>query len=158
MINVHGDRGMGLKDLDKYIKCYDPLLKLGDKYGVVFSSENVFYNSVNHPEFIYRLRQRIGFGTMKFTFDIKQANKGGADPLEVLEAMGTDVVNFHINDYDSEHICMLPGEGTVDYVKIFETLNNVGYNGPALIEVYSDNYTDFSQIENSKRYLLDINK
>lgn len=158
VINLHGDRGLGLKDIDKYISCFEPLIELGEKYRLIFSNENVFYNSVNHPEFIYKLRNKLGVGTVKFTFDIKQANKGGSNPVEVLEAMGSDIINFHINDYDSDNICLLPGEGIVDHKRIFELLNYYNYSGPALIEVYSDNYSDFSQITKSKNFLLDINK
>lgn len=152
VINMHGDRGLGLTDIDKYIDCLAPLLNLTEKYGVCFSHENVFFNSVNKPEFIRNLREKTG-GAVKFTFDIKQAHKGGSNPYEVCEAMGSDIINFHINDYDENHLCMLPGEGSVDYKKIFSILNKNGYNGPALIEVYSDNFTSDKQITDSVKFL-----
>ena len=156
VINIHGDRGLGVDDLEAYIKCLDPLLELSKKNNVYLSSENVFFNSVNHPEFIYKLRNRLGTGTLKFTFDIKQANKGGSDPYEVCEAMGTDIINFHINDYDSEHICMLPGKGITDYKRIFQILNKNNYEGPALIEVYSRDFSSLDEILTSKSYLENI--
>lgn len=157
VINIHGDRGIGLKDIDSYAKALDPLIELGVKYGVHLSQENVFFNSVNHPEFIYKLRKKMGEGSLKFTFDIKQANKGGSDPYEVCEAMGSDVINFHINDYDDEHICMLPGQGRVNHQKLMKILVSNGYKGPALIEVYSSNFQNESEIYDSKLYLDKIN-
>ncbi len=156
VINIHGDRGIGLTDIDKYIRCLDPLLELSAKHGVYLSHENVFFNSINHPEFVFKLRQKLGKGTVKFTLDIKQANKGGSDPYEVCQAMGEDVVNFHINDYDDNHICMLPGQGKVDHQKIMNLLVKNGYKGPALIEVYSDNFKSDDEIYNSKVYLEKI--
>lgn len=155
VINLHGDRGIGLADFGLYLKCLEPLIDISDKYGVVISHENVFFNSINHPEFIYKLKKYFG-KEIKFTFDIKQAHKGGSDPYEVCEAMGENIINFHINDYDDNHICMLPGEGSVDFKKIFTILKNSGYSGPALIEVYSSNYEDFSQITKSANYLREL--
>lgn len=155
VINIHGDRGIGLSNIGEYIECLKPLSELSDKYGITFSHENVFFNSVNHPEFVTRLVSELG-DTVKFTFDIKQANKGGSDPYAVVEAMGKNVANFHINDFDAEHICLLPGSGTVDHGRIFRTLSENGYSGPAIIEVYSSNYSDISEIAQSAEYLRSL--
>lgn len=156
VINIHGDRATGLNNIDQYIRCLDPLLELTAKYGVTLSHENVFFNSINHPEFVYKLRSRLGKNTLKFTFDIKQAHKGGTDPYELCEAMGSDIINFHINDYDDNNICLLPGRGIIDYAKIFNILNKNKYDGPALIEVYSDNYKTLEEIKKSAEILNKI--
>lgn len=156
LINMHGDRTKGLDGLDNYIDCIAPLIELADKKGIYIAQENVFYNSINNPEFVYRLRQRLGKGAVKFTLDIKQGNKGGSDPLEIARAMGDDIVNVHINDYDSEHLCLLPGTGCFDYAKLKDILLSSGYNGPLLIEVYSDNFKSINEIKASKEYLENI--
>ena len=158
VINIHGDRGLGLTDVDAYAKCLDPLLNLSSKYGLYLSNENVFFNSVNHPEFIYKLKEKFGKNTVKFTFDIKQANKGGSDPYEVCQAMGEDVVNFHINDYDDKNICLLPGKGVVNHREIMNLLIENSYSGPALIEVYSNNFKTDDDIAVSKAYLENIKR
>ena len=155
VINIHGDRGIGLKDPEKYFECILPLAELSDKTGITMSFENVFFNSVNHPDFIKKLRSRFG-ETIKFTFDIKQANKGGSDPYFVCEAMGSNVVNFHVNDYDADHICLLPGNGSVDHGRIIKTLLSNGYRGPALIEVYRDNFKSDEEISRSILYLKEV--
>ncbi len=152
IINIHGDRGLGLRDFEQYCKCIAPLFELEEQCDVTFSHENVFFNSINRPEFTKKLRERFG-DKIKFTFDIKQANKGGSVPIDVCKAMGKNIVNFHINDYDEENICMLPGEGKVDYKTIFETLKSNGYAGPAIIEVYRDNFNDINQIINARNFL-----
>jgi len=155
VINIHGDRGIGLKDFEHYCRCLSPFFELEEKYGVVFSHENVFFNSINHPEFTYKLTQRFG-DKIKFTFDIKQANKGGSIPIEVCKSMGRNIANFHINDFDEENICLLPGEGSVDYKSIFKLLKENDYNGPAIIEVYRDNFKSQDQIVKALEYLKNI--
>lgn len=155
VINIHGDRGVGLNNFEQYCECLEPLFDLQSQNGVILSHENVFFNSVNHPEFVKKLRQRFG-QDIKFTFDIKQANKGGSVPYEVCEAMGNNIVNFHINDYDTENICLLPGEGNVDYKTIFDLLKKNQYSGPAIIEVYRHNFKDINQVMHSYEFLKSL--
>ena len=157
VINFHGDRGLGLQNFDEYCECLAPLTELSEKNNVVISHENVFFNSINHPEFVRKLREKLG-DSVKFTFDIKQANKGGANPYELCEAMSSDVVNFHINDYDEENICLLPGDGIVEHKKLIKTLLRNNYSGPAIIEVYRSNFSDIDDILRSKLYLEKIIK
>lgn len=151
VINIHGDRGVGLNDLDHYVRCVAPLMSLQEKTGIIYSLENVFYNSVNHPEFVAKLRQRVP--AARFTLDIKQAFKGNQNVYDVAEAMGDAIVNFHINDRDDEHICLLPGNGMVDYDRIKLILDKNLYNGPALIEVYRHNFQKKIEIAKSVAFL-----
>ncbi len=151
VINIHGDRGLGLADFDQYVECLEPLLQLQRETGIIFALEDVYYSSVCHPEFVARLRQRVP--EVRFTFDIKQAVKGGQDPYALLGAMGDAVVNFHVNDCDAEHICLLPGCGSIDYDRISALFRQSGYHGPALIEVYRKNFQDPEEIRRSKSFL-----
>ena len=89
----------------------------------------------------------------RFTLDVKQAFKGNQNAYDVAEAMGSAIVNFHANDRDDDHICLLPGCGTVDFDRIGTILKKSCYTGPALIEVYSDNFKTLSEIKKSKSYL-----
>lgn len=151
VVNIHGDRGIGLEDIQAYLNCAAPLRELQQQTNVIFSLENVFYNSVNHPEFVARLRQMAS--DLRFTFDIKQAFKGEQNPYDLVEAMGNAVVNFHANDRDDAHICLLPGKGEVDYGRILSSLLKNGYQGPGLIEVYRKNFDDPEEIRTAKFYL-----
>ena len=157
IINIHGDRGLGLNNPDEYIDCLKPFAELSDKYGVVFSHENVFFNSVNHPEFVKTAVSKLGNG-IRFTFDIKQAHKGGSDPYELCDAMKYNLSNFHVNDYDEENLCLLPGRGIVDHHRIFCSLKRAKYKGPAIIEVYSTNYSDVSEILRAREYLEKVDQ
>lgn len=151
VVNIHGDRGVGLNDIDHYVKCVEPLMRLQQKTGVTYALENVYFNSVNNPEFIARLRQRVP--DARFTLDIKQAFKGGEDAYLVAEAMGDAIVNFHVNDRDDDNVCLLPGEGTVDYGRILKILSSNHYNGPVLLEVYRYNFQNNADIRRSLDHL-----
>ncbi len=151
VINIHGDRGIGLENPEYYAELIQPLLKLQDETGIIYSMENVYFNSVNHPEFTARLRQLAP--EVRFTLDIKQAFKGGQDPYALAEAMGDAVVNFHVNDRDDQHICLLPGQGTVDYEQIGSILKKNGYGGPGLMEVYRSNFESREEIIAAKTFL-----
>lgn len=151
VVNIHGDRGIGLESVERYVELINPLRTLQDETGIVFSMENVYYNSVDHPEFTARLRQLAP--DVRFTLDIKQAFKGGQDPYALAEAMGDAVVNFHVNDRDEQHICMLPGQGLVDYTRIGSILKHNNYAGPALIEVYSSDFKSVHEITCAKKFL-----
>lgn len=155
VINIHGDRGIGLNNFEQYCQCLEPFFELQAQNGVTFSHENVFFNSINHPEFVRKLRAHFG-QDIKFTFDIKQANKGGSIPYEVCESMGENIINFHINDYDGDNICLLPGEGCVDYKLIFDLLKNNHYSGPAIIEVYRNNFKNTDQVVKSFEFLKSL--
>ncbi len=151
VINIHGDRGIGLESVERYAELIAPLMKLQEQTGIIYSMENVYFNSVNHPEFAARLRQLAP--EVRFTLDIKQAFKGEQDPYVLAEAMGDAVVNFHVNDRDDTHICMLPGQGTVDFERIAAILQKNGYRGPALIEVYRNNFEMRREIAAAKTFL-----
>lgn len=151
VINIHGDRGIGLESIDEYVNDIAPLMKLQQQTGIVYSMENVFFNSVDHPEFTAQLRQKVP--EVRFTLDIKQAFKGGQDPYALAEAMGDAIVNFHVNDRDEEHICLLPGQGTVDFERIGRILQKNHYQGPGLIEVYRKNFSASDEIAAAKTFL-----
>lgn len=151
VINIHGDRGLGVQRMDEYVQCVLPLMQLQDKTGVMFSLENVYYNSVNDPKFVSELKKRIP--EARFTLDIKQACKGGQNPYRLAEAMGESLVNFHVNDRTDEAVCLLPGFGSIDYDKLDHILKTIKYTGPALIEVYSDNFQSLDDISRSKKFL-----
>ncbi|MFD3156248.1 sugar phosphate isomerase/epimerase family protein [Haloimpatiens sp. FM7330] len=88
-----------------------------------------------------------------FTLDIKQAHRANIEPLEYIEIMGEDLINFHINDRNLQCDCLLPGKGEVKYNSILEKLRKINYKGNLIIEVYRKNYLDYNEIEKSKKFL-----
>ncbi len=52
---------------------------------------------------------------MAFTLDVKQANRLGIAPADMLDAMGDRLVHLHLSDFTAADDCLLPGAGCFDY-------------------------------------------
>lgn len=80
-------------------------------------------------EFLKYLKNNIKYD-IKFTCDIKQAYKSNENPLDYIDIMGKDLINFHINDRDEKNICLLPSHGKVNYKPIINKLKSLAYKDP----------------------------
>ncbi len=152
----HGDkRSERLDGLDyKHLgRCFDALLNMADAYGVSLAWENVAWCQSSRPEHIANIKNAVSRDGLKFTLDIKQANRAGVPVDEYIKVMGSDIANLHINDFDAHATCLLPGKGVFDFAELFAKLGSAGYRGDAIVEVYSENYTDISQLADSIAYV-----
>lgn len=151
---LHGDRKTsenGISD-EEYFERFAILSEKAQKFGVILLQENVYMFRSQSIEFIQKMKNYLG-DTAKFNLDLKQAVKAGQDPFEMCSVMGANLFNIHINDNDSLHKCLLPGEGAVDFKKFFNLLNSIGYNEACIIEVYSRNFTEVSQLVKAYDFL-----
>ena len=71
----------------------------------------------------------------------------------MLDAMGENIVHFHVNDNDGRNSCLLPGLGRTDYSEIRKRLDAFGFAGSWILEVYSKNFTEERQLRQSADYL-----
>lgn len=142
----------GKLDNDFIIQIYNLLIDICSKYNIKLAQENVSWCMSKDIGFLGMLNERCE-GKLFFTLDIKQAYKAQIPPEDYIKAMGSSIVNLHINDKDSKNVCLLPGKGDVDYKKLFAKLKKAGYKGDAIIEVYRENYNDYSEIIKSKKIL-----
>ena len=69
--------------------------------------------------------------------------------------MGDRISNVHLCDYFEDGKLTLPGRGTVDFVTLFRVLKDYGYDDTAMLEVYSKDYSDYSELRSSYEYLLE---
>ncbi|WP_461204728.1 sugar phosphate isomerase/epimerase family protein [Clostridium sp. DL1XJH146] len=152
--------GMRLVDrnvlsLPEIIDRYNEISYIAAENGIKFSQENVSWCISSDLNFIGELKEKIE-NPLYFTLDLKQANKARKNPIDYIKVMGDKLVNFHINDYDDENVCLLPGNGAVNYNEIFSELKKVNYNGEAIIEVYRNNYENYVELSKCKDYLEKI--
>ena len=91
-----------------------------------------------------------------FTLDIKQAYKANKTPLEYIKVMGEKLINLHVNDKNDKNICLLPGDGDVDFSELKKGLMAVEYKGNAIIEVYNENFITYDEIKKSKLFLMSV--
>lgn len=155
--NFHGMRKMDINNINKklVLDIYNELCYTASENQVYLSQENVCWCMSADLDFMNFLKQELKY-PIKFTLDLKQAYKAGIDPINYLNVMGNDLVNFHINDKDKANPCLLPGKGEIDYKIIFRELKKNNYRGNAIIEIYKENFNTFHEITESKLYLEDI--
>lgn len=143
-LTFHGEREMGQKDTPAQWerKCcvYKRLCSLAAACGVTLAQENVAWCRSRTPQFQRALYDAIP--ELRFTLDIKQANRAGKNWHEFIAAIGDRLVNVHINDFTASESCKLPGEGSMDYADFYNCLRQVGYDGCTLIEVYRSNFRE----------------
>ena len=153
----HGMRKLEYENSDKkfIVEIYNQLTYIAAEEGIKLAQENVSWCMSSNLDYLSMVKENCKY-PLYFTFDIKQAYKASIEPEKYINIMGKDLVNLHVNDRDIDHVCMLPGVGEVDYYAISKALNNVGYKGNAIIEVYRENFNSIKEVIKSKKLLASI--
>lgn len=134
---------------EEYFERYEQLYELGKKFGVTVAQENVNAFRAEVPDFVSRMRSYTN-DNCAFVFDIKQAVRAGVNPFEMCGAMGERIVHVHLNDNNAQADCLLPGEGTMSFEKLFRQLKDFHYSGDFIIEVYRKNFQSLQQLAAAK--------
>lgn len=154
-LTFHGERSMGPPDDEACFarKCevYRRLCAAAASCGVTLAQENVAWCRSRDPAYLRALYDRIP--ELRYTLDIKQANRAGQPWRAFIDAVGDRIVNVHLNDFSNEQSCLLPGAGTMDYADFYDRLRAVGYQGHMLIEVYRANFGEPAEMERAVVYL-----
>lgn len=157
-LTLHGEREMGFTDspaeLERKFAAYRHLCDLAEAEGMVVAQENVVWCRSGNPEYLRLLYENVP--KLRYTFDVKQAHRAGRTWGDYLPILGDRLVNIHINDFDAEHSCLLPGEGSMEYRPFFEYLRHQGYDNQVLIEVYAANFAEDAQMVRAVQYLREI--
>lgn len=155
---IHGDRKTpetgGISD-SEYFEKFGELSIVGESFGITVAQENVNIFRSQNPVFLRNMREYLG-DRAKFVLDVKQAVRSGNDPFDVCSAMGGGLVHLHINDNNSQSDCVLPGQGDMDYKKLFSLMNSNGYKGDAVIEVYRKSFNHLDELVKSCEFLKNI--
>lgn len=151
-IVLHGDSLMGHISMNEYCKRLDEMNEDAAFYGVTVSHENVNRFRCATPKNITEIR-RLTNDRQEFTFDVKQAVRAGVSVQDVYEAMKGKIVNVHISDHSESDDCVLPGDGNFDFGQLFSVLQNDGYEGACLIEVYRRAYDEYSKLLDSHKFV-----
>lgn len=150
--------GMKLTDIDEIdfkliYDVYNTLTYIAGENGIKLAQENVAWCMSSNLEYLDMIKTHTKY-PLYFTFDIKQAYKTKIHPFKYLDIMDENLINFHVNDRDKDHICLLPGKGTVDFISIFDKIKAHKYSGNVIIEVYGNNYNSYSQLTEAKDFLV----
>ncbi len=151
-VNMHGDRVESVLPEEESIRRYEQLYDLGQTYGVTLLQENVLRYRASSVNFIRSMRRLIG-DKAQFTFDSKQCARCGLKPVEVLDAMGQGLRHVHISDQNEHQDCLVPGKGNVDYDQLMAIMQQYGFSGDWMIELYRCNFSSVNQLVEGKNLL-----
>lgn len=149
---LHGDKIGSKLSPEGYCERFLRLSEVASRAGVILTQENVNNHRASDPEFIRMMIKNLGNRAM-FTFDVKQAVRSGHSPWEVYDAMRGHIAHIHLSDHNSESDCLLPGKGGFNFKKLFRIAEADGFDGSALIEVYSNAFKMEKELFDSCRFL-----
>ncbi|AYF54272.1 sugar phosphate isomerase/epimerase [Clostridium botulinum C] len=153
----HGMRKIdsNLIDIKNVIDVYNELIYISEEIGITLAQENVSWCMSSDLNFLKNLKEKCKY-PIHFTLDLKQAYRTKKEPDEYINIMKENIVNLHINDKNKESSCLLPGNGEINYSKLFSRLRELNYKGMGIIEVYKDNYSTYEELQESRQFLKKI--
>ena len=141
-------------NFSKMIDGFQGIVSACEKYGVKLCLENVEWATYNRVGVFDKLKKELP--TLGGVLDIKQARISGYPYEDYLAEMGERLAYVHVSGYDGQGKMCLPGKGTFDFDTLVKRLQDVGFDGALLIEVYTNDYGDERELKNSIDFLDEI--
>lgn len=148
----HGDRKGGNLSIDDFCEHFSKLSDAARDEGIVLAQENVARCRSGRPENILEMKQRLG-DKIKFVLDVKQSIRAESNPFEMADAMSGSIIAVHYSDSTNDKDCLLPGKGNFDSKLFCRKLASCGYDGPLIIEVYSNSFNNYKEIKEATLFL-----
>lgn len=145
---VHGAILSSKCTTEHYLRQFRLLSETGREFGVTVAQENVSYCLSGDLEFLKTMKRELG-EYASFVLDLKQARRSKRDPLEYLDALGTSIVHCHLSDANADFDCLPIGKGEFDFETLIKKLRSEGYDGALIVELYRDNYGEFTELRES---------
>ena len=75
---------------------------------------------------------------VKLNFDIGHFYCVGEDPAELVHELADIIEHFHLADIaeDRVHNHLIPGKGAIDFRRVFDAMDSIGYRGFVTVELY----------------------
>lgn len=141
---IHGQpQGHGKLPDQGYWQRFGELYRLGKEEGAFPAQENVRQHRGASPAFIAGMGAYLG-EDCAFVLDVKQARLSQVEPEAMARAMGKRLVHVHLSDCLPGRPCLLPGAGQMDLPRLRGLLEELGFSGTVVTEVYRHS---FGQVE-----------
>ena len=138
-------------DFDRVGAITERIIEVCAAHNVSLAYENVHWGYYNYIGFFKELKKRAP--RLKGTLDIKQARQSGIFYGDFIDEMKGSIVTAHISDVDENGKMCLPGRGVTDFNEVFSRLNDAGFNGAVLLEVYPSDFKTLSELYDSYGYI-----
>ena len=136
--------GIGLREISDFCQ----------KCGVTLCLENVEWSTYNRVGVFSALKNYVP--NLRGVLDIKQARIAGEGYEKYVDEMGESLAYAHVSDLDETGNICLPGKGVFDFETMIKRLQNVGFDGNLIIEVYKENYKDEAELKIACDYLNEL--
>lgn len=141
-------------------KIVGDLARRAKKKSVKLAYENVHWCWYSQPGFAKKLTAQPGTEDLYFTLDIKQAVQSGYPIGDYIDDMGGRLAHVHLCDYIADEkkgiVPALPFSGQTDWRDLKERLQNAGFDGTAMLEVYPSDYSSYDELAEVYRKTKDF--
>lgn len=148
----HGNtRGIPIEN-DAYFERFGRLIQAGKSFGVLVCQENVSRCTSHSPVFLREMAAALP--DARFVLDVKQAVRSGESPQSFIEALGRKIVHIHISDHTEQISCLPPGKGILNTGRFLTDMQNTGFNGGIIVELYRENFDTIVEIYEGYQHVL----
>jgi sugar phosphate isomerase/epimerase len=120
----NGDLKDDKKGTDVVVERLKKVAPKAEKAGVFLAIES-WLSAARHMDII----ERVGSKNIKVYYDVANSHKAGYDIYTEIRQLGKHICEFHAKDYDD-----LYGKGSIDFVKVREAMDDIGYRGWFVME------------------------
>jgi sugar phosphate isomerase/epimerase len=138
-----------------YLKQFRLLAEIGREYGITVAQENVCYCMSGSIDFLKMMKRELG-DYARFVLDLKQARRSGNTPFDYIKALDSSIIHCHISDGDESRDCLPVGDGNFDFGELVRQMKAFGYDGAYIVELYRENYGEFTALKQSVDRLREI--
>ncbi len=142
---LHGNKEQNICPDELYFERYSRLQDTAESFGVQVVQENVSRCTGGNLAFLLNMKNTLG-EQAAFVLDVKQAHRGGNDPVEMVKVLGNSIKHVHFSDSGKDGDCLKFGFGEYDNAEFFRELKKVGYDGGVMLELYRNGYGDESEL------------
>lgn len=141
-------------DIESLCGCLGEAVGFMAGYGINLCLENVSRCLYDRPGLFSKFKERIP--ALSGVLDLKQARRSHYPLAAYINDMAGAISYVHLSDVDENGKTCLPGRGIYDFADIIKRLKGVGFDGNLIIEVYSGDYGEASELQQSCEYLREI--
>ncbi|WNC12964.1 sugar phosphate isomerase/epimerase family protein [Brevibacillus brevis] len=114
------------------------ILEHAEKSGINVGVEYEPGLLIENAEELLHLIEVMGSDRLGVNLDLGHSVVIGEETGEIIQRFGKRIWNIHLEDIDQrKHYHLIPGEGTIDFLKIANELRDIEYQGFVTIELYT---------------------
>jgi len=119
-----GDLKNDKAGVDEVVRRLKKVAPKAEKAGVYLAVESTL-NAQEHMDII----DRVGSSAVKVYYDVGNSDEAGYGIYKEIRFLGDNICEFHAKDYE-----YIFGKGKVDFVKVRQAMDDIGYRGWIQIE------------------------